>query len=441
MRTRFAFLFFGALILMLSCDTQSSFKAPDENYFLKYFGNQGSQFGVDFVVNPDGTFVLIGNSKATESSTQKLYVAKADAKGLIMWERTFGDDKNMEAKDIEFQPDGNLLILANIEKAVGDRDVFLLRLSQEGESIASVFQGLKKLNGQEADENAASISLTSKGIIVSGSTTVIAPPPPPPLLPIATDKTDAMHLLFRDDLSWVDDQSGEWKSRPTFNGFGKTGEEKAVKVFEADPNTFYVMAYTDIIPPLSTSTVENFNFWIYQLNGSGTFAGSELFIDEIGDQILSDCSIAPLESGGGFFLTGTSQNATSGDIYFVQLTQRLNFSTSSSIISRKSLNIPDFGKSSLQTTHNSASSSLAFYATSEKLSGANTDIYLTKRNIQGGLIFERVFGGIGNDLSGPVVELPGGGIVMIGTMTLGGSPTDQKKIVLMKLNSEGRLAP
>lgn len=438
MRTKFAFLFFGALMVLLSCETQSSFKAPDENYFLKYFGNQGSQFGVDFVVNPDGTFVLIGNSKATESSTQQLYVAKSDAKGLIMWERTFGGNKNMEAKDIELQPDGNLLILANMEKAVGDKDVFLLRLSQAGDSVASVFQGLKKFDGQEADENAASISLTSKGIIVSGSTTLIAPPP---LLPIATDKTDAMHLLFRDDLSWVDDQSGEWKSRATFDKFGKLGEEKAIKVFEYDPNTFYVMAYTDVNPTLSTPTVENFNFWVYQLNGLGDFAGGELFIDEIGDQILSDCSVAPLESGGGFFLTGTSQNATSGDIYFVQLTQRLNFSNTSSIISKKSLNIPDFGKSSLQTTHNSASSSLAFYATSEKLNGTNTDIYLTKRNIQGGLIFERVFGGIGNDFSGSVVELPGGSIVMIGTMTLGGSPTDQKKIVLMKLNSEGRLAP
>jgi hypothetical protein len=321
-----------------------------------------------------------------------------------------------------------------MEKAVGDRDVFLLRLSQAGDSLASVFQGLKKLNGQDADEDASKLTLTTKGIIVAGSTTSTGENG-------SRDKTDAMHLLFRDDLSWVNDQSGEWKSRPTFNEFGKTGEEKAVKVFEADPNTFYVMAYTDIMPPLSTSTVENFNFWIYQLNGAGTFAGSELFIDEIGDQILSDCSIAPLESGGGFFITGTSQNATSGDIFFVQLTQRLNFSTTSSIISKKSLNITDFGKSSLQTTHNSASSSLAFYATSEKLNGATTDIYLTKRNIQGGLIFERVFGGIGNDLSGPVVELPGGGIVMIGTMTLGGSPTDQKKIVLMKLNSEGRLAP
>ncbi len=435
MRTKFAFLFFGALMVLLSCDTQSSFKAPDENYFLKYFGNQGSQFGVDFVVNPDGTFVLIGNSMATESSTQQLYVAKADAKGLIMWERTFGGNKNMEAKDIEFQPDGNLLILANMEKAVGDRDVFLLRLSQAGDSIASVFQGLKKLNGQEADEDASRITLTSKGIVVAGSTTFTGENG-------TRDKTDAMHLLFTDNLTWVSDQNSVWSSRPTFSNVGEAGEQKAIKVFEYDANTFYVMGYSDVIPPLGSATVENFNFYIFQLNGQGgTGAAAPLYIEEIGDQILSDCSVAPLESGGGFFLTGTSQNATSGDIYFVQLTQRLNFSTTSSIISKKSLNIPDFGKSSLQTTHNSASSSLAFYATSEKLNGTNTDIYLTKRNIQGGLIFERVFGGIGNDLSGPVVELPGGSIVMIGTMTLGGSPTDQKKIVLMKLNSEGRLAP
>jgi hypothetical protein len=48
------------------------------------------------------------------------------------------------------------------------------------------------------------------------------------------------------------------------------------------------------------------------------------------------------------------------------------------------------------------------------------------------------FGGPGDDFSGSLAELPDGKIVITGTMTLGGVG-GQKKIVLMKLNTTGRV--
>jgi hypothetical protein len=49
-----------------------------------------------------------------------------------------------------------------------------------------------------------------------------------------------------------------------------------------------------------------------------------------------------------------------------------------------------------------------------------------------------IFGGESDDFAGSVSELPDGRILVVGTMTVGGL-SGQKKMVLMKLNAEGKL--
>jgi hypothetical protein len=160
-----------------------------------------------------------------------------------------------------------------------------------------------------------------------------------------------------------------------------------------------------------------------------------------GDEKLSDCSISPAQSGAGYRLSGISKSSSGTKIYMVQLQQQLSFVKSDFFNPTKLGDEIDLGNSSLQTTHNSSSPLAGSYITSEKLNGTSTDIFLTKRDNRGGEVFSQVFGGIGDDLSGSVMELPDGRIAMIGTMTLGGVVNGQKKIVFMKLNPEGRLAP
>jgi hypothetical protein len=203
MRIGLIFLFFAVFALLLSCDTQNSFKAPDENYFLKYFGNQGNQQGVDFIVNSDGSIILIGNSRASVSSDQQIYVAKADAKGLIIWEKNFGGKFEDEAKDIELLPDGNILVLGNTDnndfkdEINRERDVLLLKLGQDGSKLDSVKQGLTSdpfnVIGNPTDEDASSISIITDGFIVAGSKALV----PKPLI----NRSGFMHMRFRNDLT------------------------------------------------------------------------------------------------------------------------------------------------------------------------------------------------------------------------------------------------
>jgi hypothetical protein len=156
------------------------------------------------------------------------------------------------------------------------------------------------------------------------------------------------------------------------------------------------------------------------------------------DEKLTSISIVPSQLGGGYLLTGTSQNSSDGDLYLARLTSKIAVDPTANYI------IPPLrvklGKTLLRSSFNFSSQS-SFYVSSEKFNGTSNDIYLLKLDNGGNQIFERIFGGVGDDYAGPVVELPDGHIALIGTFTLGGAVDGQKKIVFMKLNREGRLAP
>jgi hypothetical protein len=70
----------------------------------------------------------------------------------------------------------------------------------------------------------------------------------------------------------------------------------------------------------------------------------------------------------------------------------------------------------------------------------NTNLALTKltRELTKAWQIPLIFGGESNDFAGSVSELPDGRILVVGTMTVGGL-SGQKKMVLMKLNADGKL--
>jgi hypothetical protein len=448
---------FSSIGFLLSCETRSSFNPPDESYFLKYFGNSGNQEGVDFVVNTDGTYVLLGNSRATPDSDQQVYVAKADAKGNLIWEKTFGGKYDEEAKDIELLPDGNLILLANsannssIDPAIRERDVMLIKLGQDGSKMDSVKQGLtstsNNVGGLPNDEDSRSISIINNGFIVAGS----SGPVPQQLV----DKFTFMHMRFKNDLTWVSDiDVSGWKNKYAF-AKAESGESKTVKVFQESSGFFYGIGYTNKTSSTVAPTAD-FDFCIYEIGPEAVEVGIITIGDDAIDEKLFSVSSIPPQSGAGYFLSGSSQSSSNGDVYFVQIPQSLNIGNPFDPINvnfKKTLG-ENLVNASFLSAYNAPSSfsDIFFIATEKGGADGSSNIYFSKWQKKGGKdssgeyfpleeLLEQPLGGIGNDFAGPVVELPDGHIAMIGTFTLGGVVDGQKKIVFIKLNKEGRLAP
>ncbi len=435
MRVSFVWMMsFTSLLWLASCDTSDTLSKPDESYFLKYLGNEGDQEGVDFMVNPDNSMVVLGTSKSSPTAFKKIYLAKVDGNGKLLWEKILGESLNDQAVDLEIVNNAarDIILVANSEVTAGDNNILVIKLDQNGTELARVRQGLLTSPGSAPRNDLAKTitQIADGGFIVAGSTGIIPQDP--------TDKSDFMHLRFDSNLVWVSDASG-WKSSTGLNR-GFVGEDVAVKVIQHDLTTFYVFGYSNFDDKGFAPTAD-FNFLIFSLGISGDPGSQFVFAGlDNADEKMTSFSNATSQSVPGYVLTGTSQNLIDGDVYIAKLPKDLTFFQSDLIVNRQvGLNI---GKSDPQNVFNTSTTSNFYFAVADKLNGTSLDISLSKLDNRGNKIFEVSFGSKeGNDWSGAVVELPNGRIAMIGTMTLGGIVDGQKKIALLKLNPQGKLAP
>jgi len=434
------------LFISFSCDTENSFPVPEENYFVKFYGEEGDQEGVDFIVNTDGSVVMVGNTERSGVKKQ-IYVVKVDANGFVLWQRKIGlPDKDDFAKDVELHPDGRIVIAGETDMGPGNRDVYVKTITQEGFPLDSARAGLKLNTGSDSDEDVKSISFIEPadgypaGFIVSGSTTS------------PNGNRDGLHIRFTDSpiLRFGD----PWKE---ITGNGNT-EDVIVKIFQivgyapiGDQDRYYSFGYTNAN---GGNNSNDFRYWIVPLgkDGEPSNNGTEL-LDVVGsqleDDILTSVIESPLQSGSGFILSGIA-TLTTGESrsFIVKLAKPLSINSPNLDILTQTyptnLGIDVGGLLTVQSLVNEQflmlSNDNQLPSQDSKLQGSNLALTKLKRDLTKEWSVPLIFGGEGDDFAGSVAELPDGRILISGTMTIGGgNDRGQKKMVLMKLNSEGKL--
>jgi hypothetical protein len=425
---RLAYVIILFLSILSSCDTESSFPIPEDNYFVKFYGNEGDQEGVDFILNSDGSVVMVGNSK-TVNDQQLIYAVKVDAQGAVLWQHYYGTSLpgDKTAKDIELHSDGRIIIVGEFAKGVTDSDVYLFSINADGLLQDSVIVGLNK-NGIETDEHVNSVSIISNGFIVTGSTTKVETND-------VGDVRDALHLRFDNSLNEIP-QAGPITWGPRNYGFNS--DDVAVKVLEIGVNNFYVFGYSNrIFPPYNG----DYNFWIYSLSGNGVPINADLYAGKTSeDEKLTSVEVSPLQSGQGYILSGTATRS-SGETqsYLVKLSSTLTFQPTDILIETNPTDMgTDVGGN--LATKSLLTQEFMLLTNDNTPADKNTNLALTKltRELTKAWQIPLVFGGESDDFAGSVTELPDGRILVVGTMTVGGL-SGQKKMVLMKLNAEGKL--
>jgi hypothetical protein len=429
------------LVIIISCDSENKFEAPAESHFVKFYGEDGNHEGVDFVVNTDGSYILLGNERVAGASLrQQIFLVKVDALGTVVWQKTFGLSGDEFAKDIELTADGRIIIAAESEKGLNDRDVYLKTISQDGAPLDSVRIGLKTIDNQEADEEVNSISIIQDGFIVSGATTAVktlksAKP---------NDTKDALHLRFSSALDLIDENTGLWSYTTELDD----SEDVLVKIYEINSSQYYGFGYTNTV----RNSNRDYKYWSFSLGATGdpNNNGTDL-LDVIGspveDEILSGIIESPIQSGEGFILSGVkTKSSGESQSFIVKLQKTLFVPGEDNVLAEEGPtdlgNLDNLSRDVVNQSRMTALSQGGFLllSNSKLLSNDKLNISLIKLSNTFLKVWQvpLFFGGAGDDFAGTVTELPDGKIVIIGTMTLGGI-TGQTKMVLMKLNSSGRL--
>jgi len=414
--------------ITLSCDTADKFAVPEENYFVKFYGEEGDQEGIDFIVNTDGTIVMVGNTEKSGDKKQ-IYVVKVDANGQVLWQRSIGlPDKNDFAKDIELHPDGRIVIAGETEMTVDDKDVYVKTLSQNGDQLDSARYGLPNNTNEEVN----SVTIINgggafpPGFMVTGSTTQSS----------ASSLRDAMVLRFNNSLQRILETGPSPIWTGSRYGFPQS-DDIAFKVVEIDPAIYYVFGYSNRI-------IQNYNgdynFWYYSVSGDGQAKLNNNYFGKTSEnEVMTAVEITFNQAGVRYILSGTATaSGNSAQSYVAALPPTLSFSSGDILRERNPTNLGLNENNLLRVTVKGAlSDSFLMLSSENQTDNFNLSFVKLKSDLSADSE-PLIFGGVDNDFSGSLTELQDGRILISGTMIVGGLG-GQKKMVLMKLNPEGKL--
>jgi len=114
----------------------------------------------------DGNLLILGEGKSFEHGGQDLYVAKLSLDGKLIWEKSFGGDRDEYAGGIAGTNDGGVLLVGDSESfsKKGYRDIYIVRLNKDGKMLTT-----KTIGGKLNDEANALTRTADGNFIMAGS--------------------------------------------------------------------------------------------------------------------------------------------------------------------------------------------------------------------------------------------------------------------------------
>ncbi len=131
----------------------------------KNFGKKNSTDNVRSIISlPDGGALIAGSTYSDKIATMVAWVLRLDARGHLVWEKTFGGDGYDSAKSIVVLPNGSLMIAAITSlKKFGKKHAWLIHLDEDGNKIWD------RTYGKENTISAYSlVAVTDKSLMLAG---------------------------------------------------------------------------------------------------------------------------------------------------------------------------------------------------------------------------------------------------------------------------------
>ncbi len=415
------------ITLLLSCDTARNVEPVFENYFTKYYGEDGEQLGVDIVLNADGSMILLGNSFSQSEPVSPL-VIKTDALGNIIWQLNLRPEIpssiNETAVDIEPINGGQFVLVSNVQNIVNNIRVYIINQDGSLTDSATLVDPLKDPENQVA----RSITQSSdNGFLITGYK---APDPsrnPDPIDP-TLDQADILLLKVNNSLDDI---------TPLARGGGEL-RGSGVKAYEFNlNNTIYYMVFGYSDEPRNEDAPFQSRYQLFSLdtngNPTGLFGFSKNEIQE--EQVATATLKIPASSGDGYLMIGSSTPIGGGtsDLYLTRFIKPEKTGELQNSLDRK---ITISGRIEGISAANAAPD--GFFIVAHEIRDNNKrDIFLLKTERNGSVIWTTSFGSLeGEDTVGGVAALPDGRIAVVGTIEL----ETQRKMALIVTNPNGQFS-
>jgi hypothetical protein len=400
------------IFVLLACDTASNVEPIFNDYFTKYYGEDGEQTGVDIVRNADGSMVLLGNS-FSQSDPISPFIVKTDALGNVIWQQEFTTNDET-AVDIALINGGSALaVLTNVQRTTSNTRLYVV--GQDG----SLVDSLTLINSKNQIGRSVSQS-SDNGFLITGYKDPNPdrnPDLPPP------DQADILLLkvdIVTNEVSDLSPGGGEHVGSGT-------------NAFEIEINSiiyYLVFGYSD--RPRKETTDYQMCFQLIASNTDGVPTGMHEFSenDPLEEHVASYTLKIPQSLGDGYLMVGTTTSPGSSDLYLTRFNKPHNPNAATKSLDRK---IP-VGRRIQGVAAANASPDGYFVIANEVRENNKKDIFLLRVERDGAISWTTSFGSLdGEDTAGGIEALPDGRIALIGTIQL----ETQRKMALIVTNGNG----
>jgi len=368
----------------------------------KTFGGNSDDEAYSIQQTQDGGYIVVGYTSSFGVGNWDIYVIKLDANGDNVWEKTYGGSGYDIAYSIQQTTDGGYIIAGK----TGDfysGDVYIIKLDKDGNKM------WEKTFGGSGDDGAYSIQQTTDGgYIVAGYTSSFV--------------AGVAGGWYRDVYVIKLDENGNEVWEKTFGG---SGNDSANSIQQTNDGGYIVAGWTDSL----SLGARGGDVYIIKLNAYGnkewekTFGGSD---NDWANSIQQT-------KDGGYIIAGGTYSFGAGiyDFYIIRLDANGN-----------KVWMRIYGGSKEDDAHSIQQTNDGGYIIAggtESFEAGDADIYIIKLDAMGNKVWEKIYGGSGDDYAFSIQQTKDGGYIVAGyTSSFGAGGSD---VYVIKLDENGNTAP
>ncbi|MCX2742221.1 hypothetical protein OO013_00010 [Mangrovivirga sp. M17] len=135
---KYFYILIGFFIAFVSGCDSVNVEPEKERIFVKMYGGEQRDEGVDVLELSDGGYVILGNSYSNyggQFGGQDIIVIRTDAQGNELWRKRLGGPGFDEGKDILIDPAGNILVVGSKGLNNGVKLGYISKISMTGELL------------------------------------------------------------------------------------------------------------------------------------------------------------------------------------------------------------------------------------------------------------------------------------------------------------------
>lgn len=399
------------VMLIVSCDTKDTVDPTYNEFFIKYYGNEGDQKGQAIVTTETG--IYLAGTTLRAGGLSEIFLVKTNLLGTVEWERSFDYTNDLETVGMVMDDMGNLYIAANRRHDEVYNDFYVMKTDAGGNFLSDAYFSADD-SQLPYDDHLESITITGgNDLILTGWTSNVIDKDLP------SNISDVYTLRLNSDLVALSDI--EWRKRSGFRESMDLGK----KIIQARPGgQYFFIGTTDKAD--GTGITAQTNLISFPLQGDGQFPSGDVINGTTFTEEASD--IIPTSAGDVVAMWNSSTGFNASTIYLAYANEAEGYELQTG----RSLPLSaTMGNSIIQSRFG------GFIILGEQINNNNTDIFLIRTNQNFDIEWQTVLGGLENETATQVAELSDGSIVLTGSVLL----ESQQKMFLIKTKANGQLRP